>query len=168
MLLSRQRCLQAVIHCEIIRQAAQVVAMDNERLRSGDRAIVRFRFLQVTIDILVLVGHALGWAGRQLCFKFATWWLQFSTKAMVCLSCLSICCPGLGNLTDAHCCRGLNTLRVAADSSSERGAPEASASSPLRIEFPSRLGDLWLAPRTFFPGAVFGCRHLSWSNATFS
>ncbi|KAF6266501.1 hypothetical protein COO60DRAFT_1632621 [Scenedesmus sp. NREL 46B-D3] len=37
---------QAVIHCEIIRQAARVVAMDSERLRSGDRACVRFRFLQ--------------------------------------------------------------------------------------------------------------------------
>jgi hypothetical protein len=37
---------QAVIHCEIIRQAARVVAMDQERLRSGDRACVRFRFLQ--------------------------------------------------------------------------------------------------------------------------
>jgi GTPase len=37
---------QAVIHCEIIRQAARVVAMDRERLRSGDRATVRFRFLQ--------------------------------------------------------------------------------------------------------------------------
>ena len=37
---------QAVIHCEIIRQAARVVAMDKERLRSGDRATVRFRFLQ--------------------------------------------------------------------------------------------------------------------------
>lgn len=36
---------QAVIHCEIIRQAAKVVAMDCEKLRSGDRAIVRFRFL---------------------------------------------------------------------------------------------------------------------------
>lgn len=37
---------QAVIHCEIVRQAARVVAMDRERLRSGDRAHVRFRFLQ--------------------------------------------------------------------------------------------------------------------------
>lgn len=37
---------QAVIHCEIVRQAARVVAMDKERLRSGDRATVRFRFLQ--------------------------------------------------------------------------------------------------------------------------
>ena len=27
---------QAVIHCEIVRQAARVVAMDRERLRSGD------------------------------------------------------------------------------------------------------------------------------------
>lgn len=42
-----QPSYQAVIHCEIIRQAARVVAMDTERLRSGDRAIVRFRFLQV-------------------------------------------------------------------------------------------------------------------------
>lgn len=37
---------QAVIHCEIIRQAARVVAMNKERLRSGDRARVRFRFIQ--------------------------------------------------------------------------------------------------------------------------
>lgn len=37
---------QAVIHCEIVRQSARVVAMDRERLRSGDRACVRFRFLQ--------------------------------------------------------------------------------------------------------------------------
>ncbi|PSC69725.1 GTP-binding 1 [Micractinium conductrix] len=36
---------QAVIHCEIVRQAARVIAMDRERLRSGDRACVRFRFL---------------------------------------------------------------------------------------------------------------------------
>ena len=36
---------QAVIHCEIIRQAATVVRMDRELLRSGDRACVRFRFL---------------------------------------------------------------------------------------------------------------------------
>lgn len=42
-----QPSYQAVIHCEIIRQAARVIAMDTERLRSGDRAIVRFRFLQV-------------------------------------------------------------------------------------------------------------------------
>lgn len=37
---------QAVIHCEIIRQAARVIAMNKERLRSGDRARVRFRFIQ--------------------------------------------------------------------------------------------------------------------------
>lgn len=36
---------QAVIHCEIIRQAARVVDMDREQLRSGDRSRVRFRFL---------------------------------------------------------------------------------------------------------------------------
>ncbi|RMZ53490.1 hypothetical protein APUTEX25_003312 [Auxenochlorella protothecoides] len=37
---------QAVIHCEAVRQSAQVVGMDRDRLRSGDRATVRFRFLQ--------------------------------------------------------------------------------------------------------------------------
>lgn len=37
---------QAVVHCEIVRQAARVIAMDRERLRSGDRATVRFRFIQ--------------------------------------------------------------------------------------------------------------------------
>jgi len=45
-LLNSSHLLQAVIHCEIVRQAARVVAMDRERLRSGDRAHVRFRFLQ--------------------------------------------------------------------------------------------------------------------------
>lgn len=39
---------QAVIHCEIVRQSARVVAMDSPRLRSGDRACVRFRFMQVS------------------------------------------------------------------------------------------------------------------------
>ncbi|GMH39650.1 hypothetical protein BSKO_07548 [Bryopsis sp. KO-2023] len=37
---------QAVIHCEIVKQSAKVIAMDKERLRSGDRAVVRFRFMQ--------------------------------------------------------------------------------------------------------------------------
>jgi len=37
---------QAVIHCENARQSARVVAMDRDRLRSGDRACVRFRFMQ--------------------------------------------------------------------------------------------------------------------------
>lgn len=37
---------QAVIHCEIVRQSARVVAMNCDRLRSGDRAYVRFRFMQ--------------------------------------------------------------------------------------------------------------------------
>jgi GTPase len=36
---------QAVIHCEIVRQSARVVAMDKRRLRSGDRSTVRFRFM---------------------------------------------------------------------------------------------------------------------------
>lgn len=37
---------QAVIHCEIVKQSAKVIAMDKERLRSGDRAVVRFQFMQ--------------------------------------------------------------------------------------------------------------------------
>ena len=37
---------QAVIHCEIVRQSARVVAMDRDLLRSGDRSLVRFRFMQ--------------------------------------------------------------------------------------------------------------------------
>lgn len=37
---------QAVIHCEIVRQSARVVSMDRDILRSGDRALVRFRFMQ--------------------------------------------------------------------------------------------------------------------------
>lgn len=41
-----QEKYQAVIHCEIVRQSAKVVSMDKDRLRSGDRAGVRFRFLQ--------------------------------------------------------------------------------------------------------------------------
>lgn len=36
---------QAVVHSGIIRQAATVVRMDRDLLRSGDRACVRFRFL---------------------------------------------------------------------------------------------------------------------------
>lgn len=44
-------CQQAVIHCEIIRQAAQVVAMDHELLRSGDRACVRFRWDMMYKDL---------------------------------------------------------------------------------------------------------------------
>jgi GTPase len=37
---------QAVIHCEQIRQTAAVVSMSAERMRSGDRARVQFRFIQ--------------------------------------------------------------------------------------------------------------------------
>lgn len=35
-----------MIHCEIVKQSAKVVAMEKELLRSGDRAVVRFHFLQ--------------------------------------------------------------------------------------------------------------------------
>lgn len=37
---------QAMLHCEGVRQTAQIIGMDKEILRTGDRAIVRFRFLQ--------------------------------------------------------------------------------------------------------------------------
>jgi len=36
---------QAVIHCGVIRQSAQVVEMSEELLRAGDRSIILFRFL---------------------------------------------------------------------------------------------------------------------------
>ncbi|KAJ3222548.1 Short integuments 2, mitochondrial [Clydaea vesicula] len=37
---------QTMLHCGTIRQAARIVSMDRDLLRTGDRAIVRFRFLQ--------------------------------------------------------------------------------------------------------------------------
>ncbi|CAD7955379.1 unnamed protein product [Amoebophrya sp. A25] len=40
----RQR-YQAVIHCGVIRQSAEVLGMSSELLRTGDKATVRFRFL---------------------------------------------------------------------------------------------------------------------------
>mmetsp|Transcript_34584 Transcript_34584/g.39179 ORF Transcript_34584/g.39179 Transcript_34584/m.39179 type:complete len:501 (+) Transcript_34584:168-1670(+) len=36
---------QAVIHCGVIRQAAKVVEMSKETLRTGDKGLVRFRFM---------------------------------------------------------------------------------------------------------------------------
>ena len=36
---------QAVIHCGVIRQAAKVVDIDNEQLRSQDKGTIRFRFM---------------------------------------------------------------------------------------------------------------------------
>jgi GTPase len=36
---------QALIHCGIIRQAAQVMSMSEELLRTGDKALVTFRFM---------------------------------------------------------------------------------------------------------------------------
>lgn len=54
------------MHPRVPTQAARVVAMDRERLRSGDRACVRFRFLQRP-EYLVCGGGALagrhGWRG---------------------------------------------------------------------------------------------------------
>ena len=37
---------QAMVHCDGIRQTARIVNMDKSILRTGDRAIVRFRFMQ--------------------------------------------------------------------------------------------------------------------------
>lgn len=36
---------QAVIHCGVIRQSAEVLAMSSDLLRTGDKATIRFRFL---------------------------------------------------------------------------------------------------------------------------
>jgi hypothetical protein len=36
---------QAVIHCQVIRQAARVVAMDRDHLRAGDKARIRWRWV---------------------------------------------------------------------------------------------------------------------------
>ena len=37
---------QSVVHCHVIRQTCTVVQMDKEFLRSGDKGIIRFRFLR--------------------------------------------------------------------------------------------------------------------------
>lgn len=36
---------QPMIHCGVVRQSARILSMDREVLRTGDRAIVRFRFM---------------------------------------------------------------------------------------------------------------------------
>ena len=36
---------QPIIHCEGLRQAAKVVSIDKGVLRTGDRAMIRFRFM---------------------------------------------------------------------------------------------------------------------------
>lgn len=48
---------QAVIHCEIVRQAARVVAMDRERLRSGDRKFLMP--LAAFSEVLLISLHAI-------------------------------------------------------------------------------------------------------------
>ncbi|KAI8850688.1 P-loop containing nucleoside triphosphate hydrolase protein [Chytridium lagenaria] len=37
---------QAMLHCGCVRQTAKIVGMDKQILRTGDRALVRFRFIQ--------------------------------------------------------------------------------------------------------------------------
>ena len=37
---------QSVVHCHVIRQTCTVVSMDKEFLRSGDKGIIRFRFMK--------------------------------------------------------------------------------------------------------------------------
>lgn len=36
---------QAVIHCGVVRQAAKVVHMDCDLLRTGDKGLIRFRYM---------------------------------------------------------------------------------------------------------------------------
>lgn len=36
---------QAVVHCGVIRQAAKVVDMDHDLLRTGDKGNIRFRYM---------------------------------------------------------------------------------------------------------------------------
>jgi GTPase len=36
---------QAVIHCGVIRQAAKVIEMDHDLLRTGDKGLIRFRYM---------------------------------------------------------------------------------------------------------------------------
>lgn len=57
---------QAVIHCGVIRQAAKVVDMDNDLLRTGDKGLIRFRymyrpeFLKVGTTVLFREGRTKG------------------------------------------------------------------------------------------------------------
>ena len=37
---------QAVVHCGVVRQTAQVVSITCDLLRTGDRGLVRFRFIK--------------------------------------------------------------------------------------------------------------------------
>ena len=57
---------QAVIHCGVIRQAAKVVDMDHDLLRTGDKGLIRFRymyrpeFLKVGTTVLFREGRTKG------------------------------------------------------------------------------------------------------------
>ena len=37
---------QSVVHCHVVRQTCTIVAMDKEFLRSGDKGIIKFRFIK--------------------------------------------------------------------------------------------------------------------------
>ncbi len=37
---------QAMIHCGCVRQAAKILGMDKDFIRTGDRALVHFKFMQ--------------------------------------------------------------------------------------------------------------------------
>lgn len=37
---------QSVIHCGVIRQTAQVISMSKDLLRTGDKGVIRFRFIK--------------------------------------------------------------------------------------------------------------------------
>ena len=36
---------QPIIHCGVIRQAAQVLSISREQMRTGDKGLIRFRFM---------------------------------------------------------------------------------------------------------------------------
>ena len=37
---------QAMVHCGAVRQSARIISMDREFIRTGDRAFIRFQFVQ--------------------------------------------------------------------------------------------------------------------------
>ena len=37
---------QSVVHCHVVRQTCTIVAMDKEYLRSGDKGIIKFKFIK--------------------------------------------------------------------------------------------------------------------------
>eukprot|EP00826_Nyctotherus_ovalis_P042898 TRINITY_DN4481_c0_g1_i5.p1 TRINITY_DN4481_c0_g1~~TRINITY_DN4481_c0_g1_i5.p1 ORF type:complete len:129 (+),score=35.47 TRINITY_DN4481_c0_g1_i5:117-503(+) len=61
-----QKNYQAVVHCGVIRQTAEVAEMDKEYLKTGDKGNIRFRFLyrpeclHIGMPLLFLEGRTKG------------------------------------------------------------------------------------------------------------